>query len=166
MNEPEEPLHKWKPAVPVHILLLTAGSLWFGTGVLLNAMAAGWLKNGPPSIAVAAVVAGLTGALFLHHFCFLRLARKNLCRILSMEGRRCFFSFVPWRNYFLVFGMIWMGYLFRHSAMPKSYLAILYICIGTALILSSCRYFKSFFRSNREKEPRGRNGLSRRDEEN
>ncbi len=158
-------MHKWKPAVPVHILLLTAGSLWFGTGVLLNAMAGSWLKAGPPSIALAVIVAGLIGALLLHHYCFMRLAQKNLGRILSLEGRRCFFSFVPWKNYFLVFGMIYMGYLLRHSAIPKSYLAIIYICIGTALIFSSCRYFRSFLQSKQKKKRNGQDEFSRKDED-
>jgi hypothetical protein len=37
--------------------------------------------------------------------------------------------------------MIALGLLLRHSAIPKPYLAILYIGMGLALLLSSLRYF-------------------------
>lgn len=40
--------------------------------------------------------------------------------------------------------MVTMGRLFRRSAIPKSYLAILYIAIGLALILSSLKYIRVF----------------------
>jgi hypothetical protein len=38
-----------------------------------------------------------------------------------------------------------MGGLLRHSMIPKKELAILYIGIGLALILSSVRYIRVFY---------------------
>jgi len=59
-----------------------------------------------------------------------------------MEGRRCIFSFIPWKSYILIIIMIAIGFLLRHSPIPKLYLAVLYTGIGTALILSSVRYLR------------------------
>lgn len=64
----------------------------------------------------------------------------------------CVFSFMPWKSYLIILIMMAMGVTLRHSAIPKHYLAILYTCIGLALILSSMRYMRAFL-----KEVRGGN---------
>jgi hypothetical protein len=90
---------------------------------------------------------GFACALAIHHFGFLRIVDKNLARILPMEGKRCIFSFMPWKSYILIVGMSLLGATLRHSALPKPYLAVLYMAIGTALFLSSFRYFRYLIRS-------------------
>jgi hypothetical protein len=59
------------------------------------------------------------------------------------------FSFMPWKSYILITIMIVMGATLRHSALPKPYLAALYSAIGTALILSSIRYFRFLIQTPR-----------------
>ena len=59
-----------------------------------------------------------------------------------MEGTKCVFSFMTWKSYVIVAVMVAMGALLRHSPIPKPYLAILYIGIGLALLLSSIRYLR------------------------
>jgi len=59
-----------------------------------------------------------------------------------MEGKKCAFSFMTWKSYMIVAVMVTMGTLLRHSAIPKTYLSILYIGIGLSLILSSIRYLR------------------------
>ena len=135
-------LTPWKPAVPKHWLLLIAGLLWFGIGCMMNGFAWSWLKTETTGKASMLLAMGFACALVIHHFGFLRIADKNLARILPMEGKRCVFSFMPWKSYILITIMIVMGAILRHSALPKPYLAALYSAIGTALILSSIRYFR------------------------
>jgi hypothetical protein len=65
---------------------------------------------------------------------------------MAADGRRCFFSFMPWKSYLLVMVMAGTGFLLRHSSFPKTWLAALYLTIGTALILSSVRYFRTLLR--------------------
>lgn len=65
-----------------------------------------------------------------------------MARILPMEGRRCAFAFMSWKSYLLVFVMIFLGFVIRHSMIPKLYVAVLYTAIGTALFLSSVRYLR------------------------
>ena len=109
-------------------------------GIMLNGMAYSWLRIERYAIFVAII--GFACSLVIHHFGFLRIVDRNLDRILPMEGRRCLFSFMPWKSYLLIIIMIGLGLLLRHSSIPKLYLSIIYIGIGTALILSSIRYLR------------------------
>jgi hypothetical protein len=133
---------KWKLGVPKHWLLLLAGLLWIGVGCMLNSLAWSWLRTEPTGKAAMLGALGFASALVIHHFGFLRIVDKNLARILPMQGKRCVFSFMPLKSYILILIMSLLGVTLRHSPVPKPYLAVLYIAIGTALILSSIRYFR------------------------
>jgi hypothetical protein len=132
-----------KPAVNKHLLIFLAGALWIGVGVMLDTFAAGWLIHYGKSMAFVFLAAGFAGALVIHHYGFLKIVDKNLGRISKMEGKRCAFSFMSWKSYFIVAIMVTMGVMLRHSSIPKQYLSVLYIGIGTALLLSSVRYFRN-----------------------
>lgn len=142
MNPQNIKKEKWKPGVSKSILLLMAGLLWFGVGMMLDAQAYKWLKAESTDTLYLAAAIGFLAALMIHHFGFLRVVDKNLARILPMQGRHCVFAFMPWKNYILILIMISAGILLRHSPIPKKYLAALYVAIGTALILSSIRYLR------------------------
>ncbi len=142
------PLEAWKPGVPKRVLPLIAGSVWIGVAVMLNWLSYSWLRAESRDSAFLVLLIGFVGALVIHHFGFLRLVDKNLARIIPMEGRRCVFSFMPWKSYVLIMVMIFMGFLLRHSPIPKLYLAGLYTAIGTALLLSSVRYLRYYFISH------------------
>ena len=134
-------LKQFKPSVEKPALLFLAALMWIGVGILLLSRAIVWLGQSAP-LSIAAIVTGTVAALIIHHFGFLKVVDKNLARILPMEGRRCLFSFISWKSYFMVAIMAAMGIGLRHSPIPKSYLAVIYIAIGLALILSSIRYLR------------------------
>jgi len=69
-----------------------------------------------------------------------------------MDDKKCVFSFISWKSYLIIAIMIAMGAILRRSAIPKQYLAVLYIGIGLALILSSVRYMRVFLREIRRQE--------------
>ena len=92
---------------------------------------------------------GIVLALLIHHFLFLKIVHKNLARILPTDEKKCLFSFIPLKSYLIIVVMIAMGVILRHSVIPKQYLAILYAGIGLALLLSSVRYVRAFFRGIR-----------------
>ena len=141
----------FKPAVSNYLLLLIAGIVWALVGIMLLYLAFSWLSiasNINPRL-LAAV--GALFALLIHHFGFLKIADKNLKRILVMRDKSCIFAFIPWKSYLLIAVMIMMGAALRHSIIPKHYLAILYIAIGLALVLSSIRYIRVFFQETRRR---------------
>ncbi len=136
---------KYKPAVGRTFLLFLAGLVWAGVGIMLIFLAFSWLFATKGNIYLYAA-AGISLALLVHHFGFLKIVDKNLSRILQMKGKRCFFAFIPWKSYLIIFIMVMMGALLRHSVIPKNELAVLYIGIGLALLLSSVRYIRIFCR--------------------
>ena len=135
-------LERWKPVVKKTTLLLLAGVMWIGVGLMLDTLSYLWLKQEAAHQALLMAFLGFLCALVIHHFGFLRIVNRNLGRILPMSGKRCVFSFIPWQSYILTVLMVLMGILLRHSPIPKLYLAVLYIGIGTALVLSSIRYLR------------------------
>lgn len=151
MNSRNSEMKKWKPGVPKSTLLLVAGIIWIGVGIMLDGLSYSWLRTETTIHVLLAVVFGFVCALVVHHFGFLRIVDRNLARILPMEGKRCIFSFMPWKSYILIVIMVMLGFLLRHSPIPKIYLAVLYIGIGTALILSSVRYLRYLIMEIRNK---------------
>ncbi|MFP4453473.1 MAG: hypothetical protein ACLFPI_08895 [Desulfobacterales bacterium] len=144
-------IEKYKPAVPGTCLVLLAGTAWACVGVTLLYSAVLWLSaasdSAPPLVFAAA---GFVMALLVHHFGFLKAVDKNLDRIFPMGAKKCLFSFFPWKSYLIIAVMVSMGILLRHSAIPRRYLAICYIAIGLALVLSSIRYVRIFFKETRK----------------
>ena len=124
------------------MLLFLAGFMWLGVGTMLLFLSFSWLKafQAPGSFLFAGI--GFAIAMAVHHFGFLKIVDKNLDRILPMEGARCIFSFMSWKSYMIVIGMVAMGILLRRSPIPKPYLSMVYIGIGLALLLSSVRYLR------------------------
>ncbi len=128
------------------VLMFIAGLMWLLVGIMLMNYARIWLSPESEKIVFIFAGAGVLSALIIHHFGFLRVADKNLKRILSMEEKVSVFSFISWKSYVLIAGMITLGITLRHSAVPKNYLAVLYIGIGMALFLSSIRYMRFFIK--------------------
>jgi hypothetical protein len=138
-------IDKYKPAVTKIILMFLAGIVWIGVGTMLLIMAFSWIATASELDIYLDVGAGILLALLVHHFGFLRIVNKNLKRIRQMNGKRCLFAFISWKSYLTIVVMVAMGILLRHSMIPKKNLAILYIGIGLALILSSVRYIRVFY---------------------
>ena len=130
------------PAVDRKYLLLIAGLLWAVIAILLISYAAGWLAqyNGNP---IPFYSAGFLLALPAHRFGFLKIASRNIERIMPQKEKHCIFSFLTWRSYGTILIMMPLGIILRHSRFPKEYLAVVYLTIGIALFLSGIRYFRN-----------------------
>lgn len=136
---------KLNPAVDKKILVLLAGAIWCGIGLMLLRFSIVWLSMFEIKTQFIFGLTGLLAALPIHYFGFLKIADKNLLRLLPLKEKRCIFSFMTWKSYLIVPVMVAMGILLRHSPTPKQYLSIIYTGIGLALFLSGLRYFRFFF---------------------
>jgi len=132
------------PAVDKKILVFLAGLMWCGVGVMLIRLAVGWISKYDQKILLC--FAGFLISMPVHHFGFLRIADKNLKRLLPLTEKKCVFSFMTWRSYLTVLVMVTAGITLRRSAFPKNLLSILYNGIGLALFLSGIRYFRFFLK--------------------
>lgn len=134
-----------KPAVPKYILLILSGLLWAYAGFILIHYAYLWLSEENTSMALLFASFGLISGLLVHFFGFSRVVTKNLKRIAEMPEKPCIFGFMSWKSYLLILFMMTLGISLRLSPLPKPYLSIIYIGIGSALILSGSRYFAMLF---------------------
>ncbi len=139
-------IDKYKPAVKNTFLIFFAGIVWICVGTMLLTLAYSWLTAESVTDIYLYAGAGVLLALLVHHLGFLKIVDKNLKRIHQMNGVRCLFAFIPWKSYLIVAVMVIMGGVLRYSMIPKRELAILYIGIGLALILSSVRYIRIFYK--------------------
>ena len=138
-------LRKFTPAVDKKILILLAGLMWCGVGVMLIRYAVSWLSAFSIKEQVIFYLIGFAIALPIHFFGFLNIAKKNLQRLMPMAVRKCVFSFMTWKSYLIVLFMVSLGITLRHSSLPKQYLSIVYNGIGLALILSGTKYLRTIF---------------------
>ncbi len=137
---------KYDPAVDKKFLIALSGILWTIVGIALCNLAAGWLSESASQNISLLGAGGILLAMLIHHFGFLRIVDRNIERILSKSGKVCIFAFQPWKSYLLILIMIAMGMFLRHSSLPKHYLAVIYIGFGGAMLLSSLRYHRNFFK--------------------
>jgi len=119
-------------------------------GIMLLVYAFSWLSMAPDINIYFFSCSVVILALLVHHFGFLKIVNINIKRILQTSETKCLFSFIPLRSYLIIAVMITLGAILRHSVIQKQYLSILYIGIGLALILSSVRYMRIFFREIRK----------------
>jgi hypothetical protein len=120
--------------------------MWCGVGIMLISFAVTWLSRYKGAGRLLFYMVGFLAAMPIHHFGFIRIADKNLNRLLPQIEKKSVFSFMTLKSYFIVLIMVLMGIALRHSPIPKQYLSILYNGIGLALFLSGIRYFRYFFK--------------------
>jgi hypothetical protein len=139
-------IRKFTPSADKRVLVLLAGAMWCGVGILLIHFALSWIAVTTGTEKILLYAAGFLAAMPIHHFGFLKVADKNLRRLLPLNEKRCVFSFMTWKSYILVAFMMALGITLRHSSLPKPYLSVLYNGIGLGLFLSGIRYFRFFFK--------------------
>jgi hypothetical protein len=135
-------VHYLKPKVNKVWLIIFAGLMWSGVGIMLNRFASQWLGLVTIHRQIWIVIFGLILAVLIYWFGFSRVARKNIQRINGyLSEKVCLFAFQQWSSYPLVVFMIGLGIVLRvYSPIPKPWLAVLYIGIGGALFFSSFHY--------------------------
>ncbi len=139
-------LEKLNPAVDKKYLLLTAGLMWCGVGVMLISFALFWLTHYEGRGKLLFYVAGLLAGMPIHFMGFSKLAQKNISRLMAFQDRKCLFSFITWKSYLIIIIMVTLGITLRHSAIPKQYLSILYNGLGIGLFLSGTLYLLTSFK--------------------
>ena len=136
-------IDRLNPRVDKKILILIAGIMWCGVGVMLISFAVTWLSRYNGNGILIYYAAGFIAAMPIHHFGFLKLADKNISRMIPLKEKKCLFSFITWKSYLIIVIMMTMGITMRHSSIPKQYLSVLYNGIGLGLFLSGIRYFRN-----------------------
>jgi len=134
-------------SVPKRYLLLVSGLMWSGVGFMLISLATRWLQDLKFEPHWLIIVAGIIPGVLIAFFGFTRIVHKNIRRIDDLAPRASVFAFQAWHSYVLIIIMMSMGIYVRQSGLiPMILKTPGYYTIGTALSLSSIRYYQAYFR--------------------
>jgi uncharacterized membrane protein len=139
---------EFKPVVSKTILVLIAGLVWIMTGTFLSRLAIIWWQSYTGSFLSLFIILGLILGMIKGYYVFSGIVRKNIDRISRMDRNGFVLAFIPWKTYLLIIAMMTFGMTLRHSALPKQYLAIIYMAVGFAMVLSGFQYFTSILRGD------------------
>ncbi len=130
-----------KPAAAARTHLLLAALLWTTVGGVLLVLGARWalavrLWWMAPVLAMAVAVGALKAEYVLAH-----AARRAIERIRARGDGRCIGGFLSIRTWLFVLLMMALGYALRHGLAPKPAVGVLYVAVGTALLLAARRFW-------------------------
>jgi hypothetical protein len=142
-----------KPAVSKYWLIGLAGVTWSGVGIMLCRLACKWLAVILWQRSLPLGSLGLILAWTAYRWGFSGIAKKNIDRLCLLSEKACIFAFQAWRSYIIIMVMIMMGVTIRRSALPKQFLAVIYMAMGGALLLSSFHYYRRLWLVKIKKRP-------------
>ncbi len=134
-------LNRLKPAASARTHLLLAAALWTVVGSMLVLFGARWALSAGggymPFVLVAAVLAGAAKS----ELVLARTARRAISRIEARGDGRCIGGFLSVRTWLFVLLMMALGYGLRHGLLRPAVVGVIYVAIGSALVLASRRFW-------------------------
>lgn len=138
------------PKVHKHILILIAGILWSGVGILLIKISSRWYELLSNNLLIAVLVSGVVLGIIISYFGFSKLANKNIKRINDYPDKVCMWAFQKWQSYILIIFMISLGVFMRTTSfVPRPILIVIYIGIGFALFTASFNYYIFLYKNKK-----------------
>ncbi|NPA43998.1 MAG: hypothetical protein GXO49_00530 [Chlorobi bacterium] len=138
------------PRVHKRVLILIAGVLWSGVGILLNFFASRWFHLLSQEQFILAIIGGILLGTAIAYFGFAGLAQKNIDRINLYQDKVCMWAFQKWQSYILIIFMISLGIFLRKTPyVPKYLLTPMYIGIGFALFTASFKYYLFLYKNKK-----------------
>lgn len=136
------------PIVPKRYLLLIAAMVWTFAGGMLLFRGSMFLMESATSM-VPKLFGCLVAGLLFFRILFNRISRKHVERIVNFPIERpSVFSFFNLKSYVLMAVMISGGIVLRTSGvLPVEYMALIYLTMGIPLLMSSFRFYYTFFAS-------------------
>jgi len=140
------PLDDFKPAASARTQLLLAALLWTVVGALLLFFGVRWaLAADIPYTAIILLLAIIAGALKAEYV-LAQAAQRAIERICARGDGRCIGGFLSTRTWLLVLLMMGLGYALRHGLATRAVVGVLYVAIGTALLLAARRFWTAWYR--------------------
>ena len=130
-------LEALKPDVSSRIRLFMAAMIWSLVGAGLSLTGLRWILGGGPLWLILGVGTALLLGLAKSRLLLMPSARANSERILAAGEHRCVGGTVSWGAWGLVAVMMLGGILLRHSTLPRPWLGVAYLAVGTALLRGS-----------------------------
>ena len=137
-------LEATKPAAPQRLHLLLAALMWSVVGTLLLVFGMFWVvRDGTPYgvlLVALAFAAGAAKARWILN----RTAGRTVDRIRARGDGKCLGGFLSLRSWLFVAVMIGAGKWLRTGALPRMIVGLIYVAVGTALLLASRRLWRAW----------------------
>jgi hypothetical protein len=125
-------IRRFTPRAGQRVQLFSAAMMWAVGATILLVRGVGFLHdNWFAALLALAVALGVIKSRYLLD----RVARKAVMRI-HERGKACYFGFFSWKSWLFVAVMMGGGIMLRHSGLPRDFLAVLYVGVGTGLALA------------------------------
>jgi hypothetical protein len=130
--ERRDGIRRFTPRAGQRVQLFSAAAMWAVGASILLLRGVGFLHDSWFAALLAIAVAlGVMKSRYLLD----RVARRAVLRI-HERGRACYFGFFSWKSWLFVVVMMGGGILLRRSGLPRDVLAVLYVGVGTGLVLA------------------------------
>ena len=120
--------------------LFAAASVWLVGASILMFRGLGYLRG--QSWWALAIAAAVVIGVLKSRYLLDGVARKAVSRIRA-RGRACFFGFFSWKSWGFVALMMGGGILLRNAGTPPWVLAIVYLGVGTALLVAERIFWRA-----------------------
>ena len=135
-------LDRFKPAASIRSRLLLAALMWTLVGAGLFAAGVRWSVVGEGGRGWAGLALALALGWLKGRYILSARAAVNARRIVAAGEDRCLGGFFDWSTWSLVLAMIGLGYVLRHSEVPRLWIGVIYATVGSALVLASLGTWK------------------------
>ena len=120
--------------------------MWTVVGAALALFGVRWvLSSSLPFASLLLAVAVGAGALKAI-YALERSARRAVDRISDRGDDRCIGGFFSLKAWLCVVGMASLGWFLRHGLLPLPIVGLLYVAVGTALLLACRRLWSAWYR--------------------
>jgi len=130
-------LDQLKPASSIRSRLLVAALIWTLVGAALLAAGLRWTLAGEGLRGWVALVPAVGLGWLKSRYLLSRRADANAQRIVDSGESRCLGGVFAWSAWGLVAAMIALGAAMRLSSLPRLWLGVLYVTVGSALLIAS-----------------------------
>jgi hypothetical protein len=150
-----------KPAADRWVHYLLAALMWSVVGSALLAVGSHWAGRtfaalGTAHAALLPLVLigiGVAAGAAKARWVLGPAAERIIQRIDERGDRRCAGGFLSWRSWGFVLVMIVAGRLLRGSHIPRAVLGVVYVAVGTALLLAARRPWEAWRAARRQLRP-------------
>ena len=139
-------INTFTPRVPKTYLLLIAALVWTFAGGMLLYRGYSWLLA-YPHLFVFKILSCVVGGLLFFKLLFFKISGKHVIRIQNMSIENpCLFSFFNLKSYLMMTIMITSGITLRKTGViSPEYLSLVYLTMGIPLLMSSFRFYYTYF---------------------
>ena len=134
------------PRIQKTYLLLVAAVVWTFAGGMLLYRGFSFLMDYPHFLVVK-IAGSAIGGLIFFKLLFFKISGKHVLRIQNLpHDHPCLFSFFNLKSYLMMTIMITSGITLRKTGViSPEYLSLIYLMMGIPLLMSSFRFYYSFF---------------------